>query len=336
MAIFARGYNDSMPTPHPELALARAGEVELPTNTVVVFGEFLADLFPERRVAGGAPFNVACHLQGLGASPLLATRIGQDAGSQFLLDAMKRCGLDTDLLQFDPLHPSGQVDVIVEGEGHRFEIAADQAFDFIDPEPLVGALARLEAGGQAPRLIYFGTLAQRGIRSREALRLLLDRCVSPRFVDLNLRPPWVSREVCEYALTQASFVKLGEAELHTVAGWLDQDCATTDDTELGRCVAARFDIDRLFVTRGENGAWCLCGGEVIRVPSPAPPSADGDTVGAGDAFSAVLIFATLAGWPLPLTLQRAAHFASAVCGIRGATPASPDFYRPFLKDWNCQ
>lgn len=319
--------------PQPDLVVVRAGEVGSPANTVVVFGEFLADRFPDRQVAGGAPFNVACHLQGLGASALLATRLGQDAGAQFLLEAMSRCGLTAELLQFDPLHPSGQVEVIVEDSGHRFEIAPEQAFDFIDPEPLVAAIASLDGKRQAPRLIYFGTLAQRGARSREALRALLDRCPAPRFVDLNLRPPWLSREVCEYALTQANLVKMSEAELHTVAAWLDQDRTTTDDLELGRRVSSRYGIDRLFVTRGEKGAWCVRGDEVMAVSSPAPPSADGDTVGAGDAFSAVLIVGTLAAWPLPTMLERAACFASAVCGIPGATPVSRDFYQPFLDDW---
>ena len=193
-AVFGHGYNGSMPMPQADLALARAGEVQFLAKPVIVFGEFLADCFPDRKVAGGAPFNVACHLQGLGASPLLATRIGQDAGSHFLLDAMKRCALPGALLQFDPLRASGQVDVIVEGGGHRFEIAPDQAFDFIDADPLLAAVDCLDAKRQSPSLIYFGTLAQRGRGSREALRRLLDRCDAPRFVDLNLRPPWVSRD----------------------------------------------------------------------------------------------------------------------------------------------
>ncbi|PIV92139.1 MAG: hypothetical protein COW45_01270, partial [Gallionellales bacterium CG17_big_fil_post_rev_8_21_14_2_50_54_146] len=34
--------------------------------TVVLFGEVLADVFPDRAVLGGAPFNVARHLKAFG------------------------------------------------------------------------------------------------------------------------------------------------------------------------------------------------------------------------------------------------------------------------------
>ncbi|NIR30149.1 MAG: carbohydrate kinase, partial [Gammaproteobacteria bacterium] len=45
----------------------------------VVFGEVLFDQFEDGdAVLGGAPFNVAWHLQGLGLRPFFASRIGED------------------------------------------------------------------------------------------------------------------------------------------------------------------------------------------------------------------------------------------------------------------
>jgi fructokinase len=58
-----------------------------------------------------------------------------------------------------------------------------------------------------------------------------------------------------------------------------------------------------------------------------------DTVGAGDAFSAVFMLGLLNGWAMPVTLQRAHHFAGAICGIRGAIPEHNDFYKPFIDEW---
>jgi fructokinase len=59
-----------------------------------------------------------------------------------------------------------------------------------------------------------------------------------------------------------------------------------------------------------------------------------DTVGAGDAFSAVMIHGLRRGWRLATALDRALAFAAAICGQRGATVAEPDFYAPFLEAWH--
>jgi len=67
------------------------------------------------------------------------------------------------------------------------------------------------------------------------------------------------------------------------------------------------------------------------------PTATGklmDTVGAGDAFTAVIILGLLHDWDLEQTLQRAQAFASAIVGIRGATPESRDFYTDFRQQWD--
>ena len=60
------------------------------TQTPVLFGEVLFDCFEDgSRVLGGAPFNVAWHLQGFGLSPLLISCIGRDAEGQYVLDAVE-------------------------------------------------------------------------------------------------------------------------------------------------------------------------------------------------------------------------------------------------------
>jgi len=38
-------------------------------------------------------------------------------------------------------------------------------------------------------------------------------------------------------------------------------------------------------------------------------------------------------WPIPVMLERAQQFASAIVGIRGATSRDRDFYRPFADAW---
>jgi fructokinase len=47
--------------------------------STVIFGEVLFDNFPDKQVLGGAPFNVAWHLQGFGDNPLFISRVGDDS-----------------------------------------------------------------------------------------------------------------------------------------------------------------------------------------------------------------------------------------------------------------
>jgi fructokinase len=93
------------------------------------------------------------------------------------------------------------------------------------------------------------------------------------------------------------------------------------------------DLDVLIVTCGERGAVALNKqGEFFDVV-PATTVAVVDTVGAGDAFAAVVLLGLQHGWPLPLTLQRAQVFASAMVGRRGATVQDLNFYQAYTHAW---
>jgi len=48
-------------------------------NKVVCFGEMLWDILPGGAMPGGAPMNVAYHLQKLGLSAALISRVGTDS-----------------------------------------------------------------------------------------------------------------------------------------------------------------------------------------------------------------------------------------------------------------
>ena len=95
----------------------------------------------------------------------------------------------------------------------------------------------------------------------------------------------------------------------------------------------RFDVLRLFVTRGEDGYVAYERGLGITHEGKAQSVAVQDTVGAGDAFSSVLLLGELRNWPLHLTLQRAAEFASAVCTLPGAVSPDLSWYAPWVQAW---
>ena len=95
-----------------------------------------------------------------------------------------------------------------------------------------------------------------------------------------------------------------------------------------------FDVLRLFVTRGKAGYVAYERGLGVTHEGKAHAVAVQDTVGAGDAFSSVLLLGALRAWPLEVTLQRATDFASAVCTLVGAVSTDLSWYAPWVQTWS--
>ncbi len=282
-----------------------------------IFGEVLFDLFPTgEKVLGGAPFNVAWHLQALGDCPQFISRVGDDDPGHEILQAMAAWGMSAEGVQLDPEHPTGRVVVqIVDTEPH-YHIVPDCAYDFIVADQLCPAIS---AG-----ILYHGTLGLRNQVSRTALSRLLQHHGLAVFLDVNLRDPWWQLEEVQRWLTRARWVKLNQQELQSLGfAATDLEQAVTEFQE-------RFSLEQVILTRGEAGALVrTSGGEVHRVV-PEPALQFIDAVGAGDAFSAVYIHGLLAGWSIPAALAAAQRFASKVVGLRGATTNGQAFYRTFI------
>ncbi|MGB5717743.1 MAG: carbohydrate kinase [Gammaproteobacteria bacterium] len=293
---------------------------EFTTQRPVIFGEVLFDRFPDGSVVlGGAPFNVAWHLQAFGRAPLFLSRVGDDALGRRIRDTLHAWEMDASGLQLDSAHPTGSVEVRIDDGEPSYEIVDKQAYDFID----AAAMPPLPDSA----LLYQGSLAVRNDGSARALQQLQQGRDLQRLVDVNLRPPWWQRETVLSLLQGARWIKLNEAELALLvaeAGTLQAQMQQLRD----RCGA-----ELLIVTRGAAGALVLApGGEEFSIV----PQGHGtviDTVGAGDAFTSVMTLGLLSGWRVPLMLERAQAFASAITRIRGATCDEPGFYRPFMDDW---
>jgi fructokinase len=283
---------------------------------VYIFGEVLFDHFPDgNRVLGGAPFNVAWHLQAFGQSPRLVSRIGRDPEGTQVRAAMEAWGLSTGDLQTDPQRPTGRVAVSFTDGEPGYDIVADCAYDNI--QPITAASCRL---------LYHGSLATRAAGSAGALRQL--RACGPQtvFVDVNLRTPWWQAEALHELLQGAHWVKLNSDELALLAGK-----ATSADP--ARDFLRRYELRGLLVTRGARGAeLLLANGERLQV-APVANNEVVDTVGAGDAFAAVMLLGLLNDWAMPVVLRRAQEFAGALVGRRGATVNDREFYRNFSRQW---
>ncbi len=285
----------------------------------LIVGEVLFDVMPDgTRVLGGAPFNVAWHLEAFGLRPLVVTRVGHDESGDEVLAAMDAWGMDTSGVQRDDAHPTGQVQVDLQDGEPTFHILADQAYDHIDGDSAV----RSAAGG-AFSLLYHGSLICRGDISRSALNGIKKGSGLPVFVDVNLRAPWWERDDVIASVRHARWVKLNEGELDVLAG--GSDAATAEAFRVGH------GLEVVIVTRGDRGAVVVASDGTFEALPPTEVQVV-DTVGAGDAFSAVFILGLTRAWTAALTLKRAVTFAAAVCTVPGATTMDSSLYSRFADE----
>lgn len=296
-------------------------------GTPLIVGEVLFDHFPDdSMVLGGAPFNVAWHLQGFGASPLFVSRVGTDPEGDRVRSTMARWGMGTQALQSDVFRPTGRVEVRLGSDGPGFDIVADQAYDHID-----WAAATEAANAASPALIYHGTLVTRVPQTGKGLSALKQDTGLPCFLDVNLRDPWWRADAVLRAVSGARWVKLNDTELAR----LTRSAPTSREEQQGLAVELRerHGLDALIVTLGAGGAFCVTA-RGIESAVPARIARLVDTVGAGDALSAVLIFGFVQGWEPGQSLVRATAFAADICQIRGATSDDRSLYERHLQRWS--
>jgi fructokinase len=190
------------------------------------------------------------------------------------------------------------------------------------------------ASARAGSLLYHGSLALRDPVSRAALQSLRAALDCTVFLDVNLRPPWYRIEQVLDWVSTAHWAKLNEDEFAELAAAAALPGAADPLPLRAERFLEAFGLAGLIVTRGGAGALLLTedgtGLEAAAAPSREPLV---DTVGAGDAFSSVLILGLLRGWAPEHGLDRALDFAAAICGRRGATVSDPDFYARYRRQW---
>ncbi|MET1055713.1 MAG: carbohydrate kinase [Pedobacter sp.] len=278
---------------------------------IICFGEILWDNLPTGRTAGGAPMNVAYHLNRTGAESQLISRLGDDKAGKELFDFSEKIGLPTDLLQTDPTYPTGEVIAKVR-ENHEvvYDILPDAAWDYISCSEQLKHLA-----GKADAFV-FGSLAARNDTSRHTLLELLE---SAKFkvLDINLRAPHYSKETADLLLSRADLLKLNSDELSILTDWFYKSGAAEPD-----CISflqEKFGIAEIIVTKGGEGASYYYGnlsysGEAYKVEVA-------DTIGAGDSFLAAFLYKKLTGCAIPETLDYALAMGAFIASQPGACPA---------------
>jgi fructokinase len=224
---------------------------------------------------------------------------------------LTRYGVGTDLVQVDSALPTGFVRVTIDGAGNpEYEIVEPAAWDAVAASD---ALLRRAADARA---VVFGSLAQRSATTRGTIERLLLETRALKVFDVNLRPPYDDRDVVRRSLGRADVVKMNEGEMRRLAAWFD---LPAEPRPMAAALAEKFDCGTVCITRGPEGAALWREGRWLEHPGFEVEVRD--TVGAGDAFLAVLLAGLLTGMEDQALLRHANLIGAYVVTQFGAVPA---------------
>ncbi|MEO6683151.1 MAG: carbohydrate kinase [Ginsengibacter sp.] len=275
---------------------------------VVCFGEVLWDILPSGPLPGGAPMNVAYHLQKLNTNIALITKIGNDQYGKDLVNMLAESGVAVKY-ETDLKIPTGLV-YAKEGPNHEmtYDIVFPSAWDFIEWQP------EYEAIVSSADYFVFGSLTSRNEVSRDTLRRLTG-AAKKNVMDINIRPPHFERDQADFLLHRTDLLKMNLAELELVSGWFNQKGNATDRIKF---VQDHFKIDQIIVTKGGDGAMVNDHGVIHEHPGYKVTVQD--TIGSGDSFLAGFLSQLLKGESAETALDFASGIGAFVATKAGGCP----------------
>jgi 2-dehydro-3-deoxygluconokinase len=253
---------------------------------------------------GGAESNVAIGLSRLGVAAGWVSALGDDELGELVLHRVRAEGVDTSAVRRVPDRPTGiylreevagALRVYYYRRGSAASTLAPGAFD---PAVLDGA-AFLHltgiTGALSPESAEFLTWAARTARAA-GVRVSYDVNYRSR-----LWEPAAARAASEALLPHVDVLLVGDEEARALWGW-------DDDTCLERLADAG--PGEVVLKLGARG--CAAALKEERLRAPGFPARQVDPIGAGDAFAAGYLAATL--WDLdPVDRLRTANAMGAFC-----------------------
>ncbi|MDF9815319.1 sugar kinase [Streptomyces sp. SPB162] len=273
----------------------------------------LADVPAFHRGIGGAESNVACALARSGHSARWISRVGGDGFGDHLIRAVAATGVDVTAVQRDADRPTGIY--FKEQLADRTAVLyyrAGSAAAAMSPE----TVHRRDAW--SGRILHLsGITAALSPECRALMRSLVAREPGRPLVsyDVNFRPalwrtgddPWLLAELAR----GCDIVFVGEDEAQDAWGLADAAAIRT----------ALPEPTVLVVKQGSAGATAFTGDTATFVPALGVDVVE--PVGAGDAFAAGFLSATLRGLPLADRLRHGHVMAAAALTVPGDLGTPP-------------
>ena len=283
-------------------------------HQIVGIGEILWDVLPTGPQFGGAPANFACSCAGLArelATVSMISSVGDDELGRRAIDSLQARDVCTEFVTVQRKQ-TGRVDVELDETGSAsYVFASDTAWDNLAWSTELASLAtNVDA-------VCFGTLGQRNQVSKGTIRQFVAATKSSalRIFDINIRRPFISNSVILESLQIANVLKLNEDELPVIQELLKLHGS---EVECLQHISQQYKLKLAALTKGAAGSILVQGDEVSDQPSRKVDV--GDTVGAGDAFTAMMALGMLENRPLDDLHSRASKVAAYVCTQNGGTP----------------
>lgn len=265
----------------------------------------------------GSESNVAIGLARLGHPVTWVSRLGEDALGRFVVSVLKGNGVDVECVMEDP----GRTGIMMKSRPYGIRTRVDYFREGSAATKMGPADIRRDLFEGASIFHFSGVSLALGESMRQTISsaLALARksgCLIS--MDVNYRSKLWSREEAAAALgrvlSSCDIVFGGEDEIDLLMG---SDYLGDGSPVIGQ---AGFEGE-LIVKRGANGAIAYVGGQ--RFDIDAYPVKLVDEVGAGDAFVAGYLSATLDELGTEMRLERGARSAALAVAVRGDWEGSP-------------
>ncbi|MEM6378719.1 MAG: carbohydrate kinase [Bacteroidota bacterium] len=279
-------------------------------SKAVCYGEVLWDVFPTHKKIGGAPLNVALRLQSFGIEVKMISQVGKDPAGKDIKTYLEDQNMPTAHIGVNHEYDTGLVNVELNENGNAsYDIIYPCAWDKI---PVSEQMLEIVAESNA---LIFGSLICRDKVSKNTLMQLLDKSKFSVF-DVNLRPPFYTKETLQFLMEKADFIKFNDEELYMICKQMGSPYDSLEQNI--EFISKITKTNQICVTRGGHGAVLFNngylfenGGYMVKVI---------DTVGAGDSFLGTLIANLLKGEHPQKSLDLACAVGALVAGSKGANP----------------
>lgn len=291
-------------------------------NKITSIGEILYDIYPDQKRLGGAPFNFIYHIWKILGSANFISSVGDDENGKEILSHLNSIGFNTKSIIINKEHSTGTVLVTIdEHKVPHFKINWNSSFDYMTLDENI-----LDVFENETDILSFGTFSLRNEVARNTILSLFNKPGKKYFCDLNLRHNFFSKELIEKILQTSNVIKVNQDELDILKSFFQLD---KNNSKAVYQLMHNFEIDLAAVTLGKNGAELYSENK----SSFFKPTEEKiiDTLGAGDAFSAILCLGYLHNTDLDELNKLANNFALKICQINGAIPIDDSIYLSYQK-----
>ena len=289
-------------------------------KNITAIGEILYDIYPDEKRLGGAPFNFIYHVWKITGKANFVSSVGNDENGKEILVYLNSIGFNTNYIPVDDEHSTGIVQVkILEDKTPQFTISPECSYDYFTLNEKTKDLINNETD-----LIYFGTLSQRSDFSRSTIASVLNNKSKKYFCDLNLRHDFYTKELIKRSLSASNVLKINSDELEKLKSLF----GLSPSTQMAiHQLIFEFSIDILCITLGADGAILSTKNEMstYKTSNISPI----DTLGAGDAYAAILCLGYLNEMPIDEINKLANEFASSICMVNGALPKDNSIFEKY-------